>query len=584
VLLSISSGGSSLFSAMASGIASLQGLATRGDEKSTPVWLQPALVALTSALVLIIVVVGFGAAQGIDSDAGWQFRAAQQYFDGSSSTINTLVSPDQKDLTTMTRQWISWWAPGNGLIISALLKLHLTLGQAARLMGILCLISGTLGWSLWIGLFQLPRWLQAALASLLPWTLYAHNALFFYGAESLLFGTVPWVLLLAYKAFTGSPTAIREFGIASLSGVSLGLLYVLKYSGVFVAVGVLGCLGIQALVSFWSERGARRFQRLVAVAICAVCCGVLVLAVNSINTKYSNTANLLTASWSVGLSFKPPLVVLGNVALAPFSADAPGRHVLSIGAIKSVFGYSEFLLAMTGIPGGLLLLFALWGKPNHPAAHLAYWVLLASALCLTGILLVSPVSYEARHIESGSLAILPCAFERGLNLWAKSRKLRLALALCIGFYVLAPFLFGMAAVAAKTSRHARHRPGPSGLYNPLLSPDDVGASRSILLDGFNAESDIWYVMHPLPALDLPGNVLIKRADDLSVIQLRSDRFYTSRPMRVRVVLPMEFEENDKAAAIREGFNQAVEWKRCPSAPTTSCWAARLEPVAVKPNE
>lgn len=230
-----------------------------------------------------------------------------------------------------------------------------------------------------------------------------------------------------------------------------------------------------------------------------------------------------------------------------------------------------------------MLLILLWyRRPLHAHALLACCVFLASIGCVMAVWTVSKgVSYEARHVAGGSLAILPYVIEVAYSV-RSSRSLRVVLAACGLCYILLPTLYGVAAVVGKTIRHSRHRPGPSDIYDPFLTPE----SRAILTQDFNRNSDVWYVMHPVPALELPGRMLIRRADDISIENLRRESYHTRLPVRLRLILPATPEMDEKSVAIRDSFSHAVKWTSCPTDSSTHCWMswiATSTPADSKPK-
>src|SRR5205814_8767877 len=104
----------------------------------------------------------------------------------------------------------------------------------------------------------------------------------------------------------------------------------------------------------------------------------------------------------------------------------------------------------------------------------------------------------------------------------------------------------------------------------------------LLLEGFNPRTDLWYLTDPITALDLPGRALIRHADFIDSSQLRKETFRTSRPLRVRLVLPKSFEENGKGEIIRSSFVAAGEWQACRTDGVTRCWTSLMQPVSARP--
>lgn len=530
--------------------------------------------ALLSAGLAIAVIVATGAPQGSDTDSGWQFKAVQQYIDGSSPSFNTLVGPDPEDLSRNLTRWISWWAPGSGLLVWSLMRLHLTLGGAIRVIAIVCFLAGSVGWSVWIDRFVLPGWVKALLSMSIPWFYYAHhNALFFYGAEALLFAAVPWALLLAVECWDCVSRARGSVLRASVTGLSLGLLYVLKYSGVFVSIGVLTYIVLRAVRPQCGPGGDglcfKWFQR---AGVCAVACLLPIVFLSLVNQLHAGHMNLVAASASFRLRWAAWLFAVSSPALAAASAEAPLRHVL---AQLSLPGGVELWLALAGFPGGAVLLFLILRRgASHRHALMSCCVLGASLTCAVVVWTISDgVSYESRHIAGASIAVLPYALERAWGLRTSSRRLQMLLAVCGICYIVLPWSYGVVSVVAKAARQARQNSGPSRVYNPLLARNDVTYARSMLVEGFDPRSDLWYVTHPVAGLDLPGRMLIRRADSTPIEKLREETFRTSRPVRVRLVLPAGLENDGKADVIRRSFPGAVEWASCPTDGATRCWVA-----------
>jgi hypothetical protein len=544
---------------------------------------RPLARALLSAGLAILTVVAPGAPQGTDTDSGWQFKAVQQHLQGSSPTFNTLVSPNPHDLSIDRTEWISWWAPGSALLVWPLMALHLALGTAVRVVAILCLLGGSVGWSFWIDAFLIPRWAKLLLSVSIPWSYYAHhNSLFFYGAEALLFAAVPWTLLLTVRLSRGPASGPTPHLLAAATGLSLGLLYVLKYSGILVAIGALTYLALQAARQR-RPRTPPSPRTLQLAGVCAFSCLLPILALNLLNFALASHMNLVTASRSLNVQWSTLLFGIANPALAAASAEAPLRHLLLHPTVGLVPGAAETWLAVVGLPGGALLLLVLLRRPpSSPHAQLASCLLVMS---VAGVMVLwtitDSITYESRHVAGASIAVLPYVLQEAWALRFSSRTLRAFLVLCGCAYVILPLLYGVSAVIGKTARGLRHHTGPSRVYNPLLARQDVAHARSLLVAGFDPTSDLWYVTHPVPALDLPGRALIR--PDALLTKPHPETFTTSRPVRVRLILPVSMETNGKAAVIRRSFPTAVGWTSCPTDGTTHCSTSWIAPSPLPPG-
>ena len=119
----------------------------------------------------------------------------------------------------------------------------------------------------------------------------------------------------------------------------------------------------------------------------------------------------------------------------------------------------------------------------------------------------------------------------------------------------------MVSVFAKIWRYpADYRPAPSGVYNPLLAQSDAASVVDQLRRIYVPATDLWYLVEPVSALDVPGRTILRHADFTPIEDLR-EHFLTSRRIRVHALLPPRFEQNGKAEAIRGSFPQATGWTR-----------------------
>jgi len=229
------------------------------------------------------------------------------------------------------------------------------------------------------------------------------------------------------------------------------------------------------------------------------------------------------------------------------------------------------------LPGAAALWLLMCSRlPSRPAGRLAWCLLVTSVASVTAIWMISTgASYESRHVAGASIAIVPYLIQRVVAI--RSRRTRTVLAACAICYLLVPSLYGVSGFFGKVSRHSGYRPGPSGVYNPFLSKADATKSRSLLLADFSVSTDLWYVINPIAALDLPGRVLVRRAMDLSTDELRQEVFYSKKPVRVRLVLPNDFEQNGKATVIRRSFPRAAEWIEIPAEAPLRCWVSWIQP-------
>lgn len=560
-----------------------------------------AFVALLSTLLLVLATAR--APQGLYSDPAWQLLATEQFFAGSSPSINTLVQPDPSDVTRDRGEWIVWWAPGTQLAVSPLLAAGISPAAAVRAVVVICLLLGAAGWALWFSLFRIPSWAQVALAALFPWARYASNALFFYSAEALVFGIAPWLLLgslVVARRLEARPRA--AVGPAAALGVALGMAYVLKYSAVFVSLGVLAFLALCVLTTVRAARATRPGDgqhaplrwRVAALAACVVAFALPIAILSALNRIQGTTANLVTASAGLHADWHNVAFAIANPALAMADADAAVRF-LFLHPSRALLR-SDLSLVWFGLPGGLLLAWLLAGRVRRiagaavtseasdsprSAEGLAITVLLVAVCCLVLVWTISAgASFEARHVATASMAVLPLALQAGFARFrSSSLAVRALLAGAAACYVALPLAYGVASVAGKVGRlGATYRVGPSGFASPVLASSDVQACLREATAGFDARTDIWYLPEPISALDMGGSrAIVVDADMTPIEKLRGHRFVTSVTRRVRALLPASFEADGKGPLIRSSFPQARGW-RDRAAPSCNyvVWDATLD--------
>lgn len=558
------------------------------------------VAALASAVLVLAVATRVG--QTLYSDAAWQMRAAQQYARGDSPTPNTVVMPDARDLTRDHAEWISWWAPGTPMLAAPLLRAGLTLAGAVRLIAAICLLVGAAGWGRWIALFRPNRWVALGLAVALPWMRYAHNVLFSYSAEALVFAAVPWMLVATYAAAHRWREAATPPGMPAMFaiGTLLGGAYLLKYSALLPAAGALAYLAARAAArsrlaasSAWLARrkalGIARVRVALPTSVAAARVGALVLGaaipivgLSIVNDRLGGTANLVTAGVAsgqrLGLGLPELVAAVANPALALTDAESLLSYVLRSPVHPLA---TDAAMRLIGVPGGLVLLWlALRKRPRRTEEQLAVVTFFASLAQMLVIWTVSKtVSLEARHLATPSIALLPMLVERGGSVVRRgSRVAATVLAGCAALYVGAPLAYGAAAAVGKVMRDGGYVAGPSGVRNTLLAPRDAAACRRALIAARAPLPAVWYSPEALTALDLPGRVVVGDADFGSGETLAAKRAWTSGPLAVFALLSPDLERDGRGEAIRSGFRGAEAWvSRQPADCAYTLWTTTLRP-------
>jgi len=515
--------------------------------------------------------------QGLYSDPAWQIKALQQYLAGESPSFNHCVMPQAEDLFQGKAGWIGYWPPGTQLLAYPLMANRIVAGDAIRIIAIVCLVLGSLGWVRWFSLFNFPPWVKISLAILLPWMHYPSNALFMYSAEILVYASAPWILLLTYRL--SNIWKQRKFGLGIILmsaplGFALGFVYILKYSAVFVSLGALVYLGLFVYNLHKNTNRHLCVRVLISFLLVIVFFIIPIATYNLINYKFGGYLNQITLRAEFNLRWENSVFILANPALIAADADSLWNYVLlhpTHGLLKD-FSWpdpgsqeSSMWLALVGLPGGLLLLWlSLYSDVPGGKRSLALSVFFTSLVVMLGIWTVSriAISYQARYLAGASIAILPLAIQAGFSLWSHNRSRIIRLVLICGAisYIVIPLLYGGVSVIAKVMRTPRdYKVGPSRIYNHLLAQHDLAGVRDRLLRYFSADTDIWYIPEPMSALDLPGRAIITHADFEDKNELERRRYISRMPLRIHALLPPIFEANGKGQIIRKSFVQAKNW-------------------------
>ena len=509
-----------------------------------------------------------GIPQAINADVAPQLKAVQQFLSGESPSINQRRVARSDDLSQDEVQWIAWWSPSTPVFVYPLMRAGVSIAASLRLLTLLCLAVGSVGWVLWAALFRLRPAVLLGLAVLLPFIHYALLPLFLFWTETFVWAAVPWTLLLTSRA---GATGSRLHAVAA--GLGLGSLYVLKYSAVFVTLGGVAYL-------FARGRGHRRF-------VAAAGATLPVLALTLLNHHYAGASNLITASFHLNVNWHMALFAIANPALALADAEAIWRYVF-LHPSRPIFS-SDLILGIIGLPGGFWLIHLVRKSEGEDVPEALATTVLASGMAGLALcwIISNGVSFEARHIAGPSLAILPLIIRR------VDRQRSWLNLLMMAFFIILPLCYGVISFGGKTTwrRSARfhtggsgYRPGPSGLYNPVLAEHDIRQVSSFLRRVFDPATDIWYFADPSASLDLPGRAIIHQADFLDIQILRQHRYASRRPLRVLALLPWYFEVNGKGPVIRSSFPQVTAWQKISiSGSTCNLWIGGLEVAGLAPG-
>ncbi|HTD61670.1 MAG TPA: glycosyltransferase [Gemmatimonadaceae bacterium] len=491
--------------------------------------------------------------QGIYGDQASQLRAARQYVEGKSPSLNMVIQPDAADLSRDRRIWIVSRPPGPQIAAYPFLAAGLSIGAAVRIVAVLCLIVGSVGWLRWYEQFDAPTWVLSIVAAALPFLHEASNGLYVFTQDTLSYAIAPWVLLLVLRSARRG-----AFGM----GLALGVTYVVKYSLFFLGLGALVWLGV--------ERSWRRLWWVAAGA------AIPVVVLSLLNAHFGVAVNSVTAQAGWYPHWESFAALIADPALAVTDADG------LLGRLHA----SSYV----GVAPGLVMLWLIVHGARMPAVRAVAAARLAVIAFVVTMILIAAVwtftsfaaDLTARHVAPASLAVLPVAVLGAVDVWRhRGWLLRAVVAFTGCAIVLVPTLYGALALPAKAFRIPRtYRVGPSGVLNPNLAPipgapDDLATVEHRIIGQFAAVTDVWVCDNSTTPLDLPGRVLAD-VDE----RYPANEFRSSRRLRITALIQAKLEPTGDGAATRARFKGAGPWTetQIPGA-LANVWTSVLEPSA-----
>lgn len=533
----------------------------------------------------------------IDTDTGFQLKSVEQWLRGESPTPATLRLPDPADLSRDLQVWSTWWPPGFPLIYAPLAATGLSLATALRATSFLLFLAGCLGWlRLADGLeLSLPIRLLHAV-SLAAYALTIGGAASLRSADILSFATAPWLVLLALR-LEGSRAPAARF---CLAGLALGSSVWLRYSLLLAALPLLGWAALRTL-----REPASRVLRTARLRALAAGFALPVVALFALDLRasqsFSESMTGTRSTWRTEdfRSARPALLALslaGAPGLGLFQNDLWISHLayFSDSRLPALRGLDHadrlVLKSLLGIPGTLLLFWALWrAHRRRPGSLPALALTVTTGFYLAVALASLLVRYNYLANETRFAAgVMPLTYPfvlaeilTGRGSWAGGLARR-CLAAAAAVLFCAPLAMA-AAIFLKDDLYARrasgYRPSATGLYTPELSregprgvqaavagamqsPDDVMALAGPA--GWGSAFAMWLELSPrtLPVSTFYAPLGGRFA---AASNLRSASSYsTSRQLRVVLVAARSLVAEGWLPRLQARFPQARGWTMAPS--------------------
>lgn len=507
-------------------------------------------------------------------DPSYGMLAAMQHEAGVSPDIYTLTSADPEDLAEDAPRRVSWWAPSYQAVPYAFRALGMSWGNALRATILASLLLGGVGWA---GYFRqlVPDWNTVRLLLLVMFSAsYSMGFVAQYGGgDLLLWATTPYLLSINLLAMKSQRPAV-SMPLAFCGGLAAISIYFVKYSGVFLGIG----LGLA-----WTWVALQRPSR-------RRCYGgwLLGAVVAAAWLLMARSAGGTTPASSAGRSFLPfqGLAVLGlwPTAMTDVAAcltTALGRRGFSAREISWVTASLGWLL-MVGLlglawsqrrslrdaaaRGPMAAWFEIVGAP----AVVVCAVVAADTVLYAGLVsLGAAVSLEARLARLSGLLAMPLVFTFLLHCCRHAGRTARSCAVAWLFllFVLPPG-FGMLRLLKQTVQVVPRREqlvtreGMGAWFGPTVNAQ---AFYDEVRSRLPSKQTVLYTKSPTFFFFCPDQrCLIVEADSLySREQLRSMVYKGVPADGVALLLPVSLVSEGKLEAIQASFHDIRRWESLP---------------------
>lgn len=509
--------------------------------------LAQALLVLALLVTLLLGVVAGIVRPALYSDQALGFRVWDSMRQGAP--FNHAMNVDPADIAKDLSYFKGAWTPGQYLLPGALEALGLDLGVSIAIVVTLASLAGAWGWyTLYRAFGFSPRTCSIALLLVvfgrhfgLPFGIYN-------GGEVLLFGALPWGLLLVWR-LRALPAWSIPLLLAATAAITFLKLSGIIFMGAAIAAVVAADTG-QPLIG-------RQTGRKALVAGITLLLSLLLLKWLWLSRGWTAAMPVISIAWSETI---PSLaLVIGGTWTAIFGFGSlvqyvfffPGRALLdSVTPVNLVLlvpalatlvflvvrlrrdypDYLRFALMVTGLAAGLLFLLLVSG---------------------------SPIGDEERHYRPAALLLTVGVVEAFLR--TRSPLVR---GLFAGLASLS-VLYGVGSWVNHVRHNLQDTLGQRRVRLHSIPGPVLRFVREI--DRPDADGDRPLVLVPSPELALEiqkARIVTTDADFQSLAVLASER-RSGRVRRLFVVLPLSLERNGKADAILKSFvdYRPGDWKR-----------------------
>lgn len=461
------------------------------------------------------------------SDSAYGFLVWDSMVRGAA--FNHATMSDFADIARDRSVFMTVWSPGQYLFAGVLERLGLGLGAAMNVVTTVFTVLGLVGWYRLYRAWDFPV-LSAAVALAIT-AGSRHLALpfgIYNGGEVLLFGGMPWFLLLLGRWQGLSPA--QAIGLM----VAIAALAVLKLSGILFAFSALAAVAVYDL---WPLRRIR-WRRPLTAALAVAGFGAVFYVFwqsrgwTALDAKFGTNWPILVPSflegWAATVS---SMLSLGDMAARVL--QRPGQQILK----------SLDLLYLAGSVPALLLLW--WSARRLKASHGDY-VRFAGAAALIYIAGLAVIYGAGGELKMEDRFFRPVGLLMLVGVVHAVLSARTAIRWPLGALAAASMAYGVVSYGVRLE-HNRHMPlGVRGFHHGNLSADGLALIRR---QDIRPGTLVW-VMAPEIALEVPqARVLVNAEVERALLK----RVYHGRVDRLLVFVDEAMIRDGRAEIVLRSF-------------------------------
>lgn len=445
--------------------------------------------------------------------------------------FNDWLLPDIADIARDQSVFMAVWSPGQYLFAGPLERMGLGLGAAMNIVTTVFTAMGLVGW------YRLYRaWNFSAITAAVALAITAgsrHFALpfgIYNGGEVLLFGGMPWFLLLL-----GRCSALRPVQAIALL-VGFAVVAFLKLSGIVFAFAALAAVVVYDL---WPPSHIRWRRPLTAAAMLVVFMAAFYFF--WISKGWTAIDGKEGAAWA---RLVPRFVEgWGASVMAMFSlGDLAARLLVHPG--QKVLADVDIVYLLAGVPAAALLV---WSARRLRITHPEY-VRFASATAIFFVSAMALIYGKGGDLGMEDRFYRPIALVLLIGVVQAVASSGLLVRLPLGALAAATMVYGISSYGVRL-QHNRQAPiGDRGFHQNTLTHDGLALMRREL--GTADRETIVWVMMPEIALEARGARAIISAEPERML---GKRFYKGRAKRLLVLLDESMISSGKSEIVLKSF-------------------------------